>query len=259
MGSFSAVILAGGQGKRMRSSLPKPLHEVCGVPMLAYVFELARAVSPRQILAVVGRSAEVFEARFKEADISWVVQGEPVGTADAVKCAVGILDEGVSGVLVLQADMPLVRKRTVKELVRRHEEAGAAATMGVCEHPEPGEMGRVIRDRRGEVMAIREYADASAEEREIDEVNVGCYCFEAGALGEALGEVEADNVQGELYLTDVISRFYGWGKRVVWMKVDDPTEAFGVSSREDVERACALMKGRIVSGEQVECDEGGGG
>ena len=241
MGKLSAVVLAAGWGKRMRSELPKPLHEICGVPMLAYVFELARAASAARILAVVGYRAEAIEGRFRCPDVSWVLQGKPLGTGDAVRQALPFVDRDTSDVLVLQADMPLIRKRTVRELVRRHLESKAAGAILVCEHPRPGSMGRIVRDDEGKVAGVREFADATAEEREMNEVNVGCYCFEVEGLRDALARVGTDNAQGEYYLTDVVEEFHRSGREVIAVVVDDPREALGISNQGDLEQASELI------------------
>jgi len=242
MGELSAVVLAAGSGKRMKSELPKALHEVCGVPMLAYVLELARAASAARILAVVGYGAEAVEGRFRCPDVSWVVQEKRLGTGHAVRQAIPFVGRETSDVLVLQADMPLIRKRTVRELVKSHADGGRVASILVCRRPEPGSMGRVVRDEKGRVMAIREHADAGAEERDIDEVNVGCYCFEVGALRGGLEKVGKENKQGEYYLTDVVEELYRSGEEVVGVEVEDWREAFGVSTQEDVEKASELMR-----------------
>jgi len=248
MGKLSAVVLAAGRGKRMKSELPKPLHEVCGVPMVAYVLELARAACAARILAVVGYRAEEIERRFRCPDVSWVMQEEPLGTGDAVRRAIPYMDRETRNVLVLQADMALIRKSTVRELVRVHLEEEAGGTILVCEQSEPGSMGRVLRDEEGNVKGIREYADAGEEERGVKEVNVGCYCFGAGALERALGRVGKENAQGEYYLTDAAAELYSLGERICTVSVKDVREGFGISREEDLEKASEFMSEMAAEG-----------
>ncbi|MCX7900693.1 MAG: NTP transferase domain-containing protein, partial [Burkholderiaceae bacterium] len=217
---MNIVILAAGQGKRMRSALPKVLHPLAGRPMLAHVLALARAVRAQaggdgRIVVVIGHGAQAVRSAFKhEADVQFVLQEPQLGTGHAVQQAVPWLDEATP-TLVLYGDVPLLRAQTVMRLLQAACAAGRAGVgLLTARLEEPHGYGRIVRDEAGHVRRIVEERDASAEERLITEVNTGILVAPTPALKRWLACLSADNAQGEYYLTDVVTRAVAEGAPV---------------------------------------------
>ena len=233
-----AVVLAAGQGKRMRSALPKVLHEVAGRPMLARVLATARLSGCDRLLVVVGHRAESVRAAFPESDLSWVEQREQRGTGHALLQAAAHAGNPAL-LLVLSGDVPLVRAATLDRLARAASAgwgAMAAATLR-----EPGTLGRVLTRIDGTLDRIVEVADASAEELAICRVNAGLYALPAPEIFDFLAALEPDNAQGELYLTDALGNAAAAGRRIEVIELDDPDEALGVNDRADLARVHRLL------------------
>ena len=238
--TVAAIILAAGEGTRMRSSRPKPLHLICGRPMVMHVIHALSGLEMERTVVVVGHGAERVTKKVQEqapssAHVTFVEQVEQRGTGHAV--IVGLtafpdddLDD-TSTVVVLPGDTPLLRPDTIEELVGIHESSGAAATMLTARMPDPTGYGRVIRAKDGRVVAIVEQRDADAEQRAIDEINTGIYAFRRDLLGPALRRLSPDNAQSEYYLTDVISVLAGMGHRVGSVVAPDFAETQGVNDR----------------------------
>jgi len=230
MNALTAVILAAGEGVRMRSRRPKALHELCGRRLIEYPVNAAAALGAR-VVVVVGRDADqVSEAvRAAASDAALVEQKERLGTGHAVLQARGACpDTGI--ILVLPADMPLLSGTTLRRLVAHHRETGAAATLLTAELPDPTGYGRVVREE-GRPVAIVEHRDATAAQRAIREIGTSTYCFDARHLWPALSRVTPKNQQGEYYLTDVIAILREEGRAIEAVKVDDPREGLGVNDR----------------------------
>lgn len=248
---LTAIVLAAGQGTRMRSALPKPLHEVCGRSMLGHVLVALVDVAPTTVVVVVGRGADAVvgavEAMTLPFEVVFAVQAEQLGTGDAVRVALDARgptrDE--SQVVVLPGDAPLLRGETLQRLVRTHRSSGDAATVATARLADPTGYGRIIRGVDGRVVGIVEQADASAAQAAVDEVNTSMYCFERSALAEALGEIRPDNAQGEWYLTDVVGVLAGSGRGVSASVMDDPADAAGVNDRAQLVAAGAVMRARV--------------
>src|SRR5918994_1354330 len=197
-----AVVLAAGKGTRMKSNRAKVLHTLCGVPMVNYVTEALRPLSAERLLVVVGHQAELVEAVLPEA-AEPVVQREQLGTGDAVRVALEVLEGDEEGVLlVVNGDGPLISEMTLGELLQRHRSAGVGATVLVAELEDPRGLGRVVEEAG--VVRIVEERDATDEERAIRLVNLGLYAFELSEIRDAIGKVGVDIGQGELHLTDVL-------------------------------------------------------
>ena len=241
----TVVILAAGEGTRMRSALPKVLHPLCGRPIVAWPVAAARE-------AGAGRIVVVDNPRRRLADqlpdgVELVVQEEPHGTGDAVAAAAGAIERDVV-VVVVNGDVPLITAEAIKGLVTAHEAAGAVATMATMELDEPGQYGRVVRDRDGSVLRVVEAkapGDATPEELEIREVNTGVYAFEGGALLDALRQLGSDNAQGELYLPDVLPIVRAAGGSVAAHPVNDHTITLGINDRVELAHVRALAQRRI--------------
>src|ERR687895_1785839 len=211
-----AVILAAGKGTRMKSNRAKVLHTLCGVPMVNYVIEATRPLVPEGLFVGVGHQGELVEAVLPE-DAKPVLQKEQLGTGDAVRVALGALEEEDEGVLlVVNGDGPLISDRTLEELVERHRSARVGATVLVAELEDPRGLGRVVEDAG--VVRIVEERDATEDELEIGFVNLGLYAFELSEIRDAIGRVERENSQGELYLTDVLE-IIGRGSRGVTFRL----------------------------------------
>jgi bifunctional UDP-N-acetylglucosamine pyrophosphorylase/glucosamine-1-phosphate N-acetyltransferase len=229
--ALEILVLAAGQGKRMRSSLPKVLHPLAGRPMLAHVLDTARSLGPRKIVVVHGHGAEQVKAAFPQADLDWVLQGEQLGTAHAVMQAMPRLGADAD-VLILYGDMPVVRAETLRRLLEAGRDGLALLTADIPNHPS---FGRVVRD--GERIArIVEVRDASAAERALAEVNVGFYALGAKRLAGWLKRIDNRNAQKEYYLTDLIQLAVADGVPVAGVKVADAWEAGGVNSKLDLAR-----------------------
>jgi bifunctional UDP-N-acetylglucosamine pyrophosphorylase/glucosamine-1-phosphate N-acetyltransferase len=237
------VVLAAGKGTRMKSNRAKVLHTLCGVPMVNYVIEAIKPLSPERLLVVVGHQAELVEAVLP-GDAESVLQKDQLGTGDAVRVALEVLDEEEEGVLlVVNGDGPLISERTLGELVERHRSAQVGATVLVAELDDPGGLGRVVEDAG--VVRIVEERDATEVEREIQLVNLGLYAFELPEIRDAVGRVQSDNGQGELYLTDVLE-IIGRRSRAVTYRLKDLEEANLVNDRSQLARAEEILRRRIL-------------
>jgi bifunctional UDP-N-acetylglucosamine pyrophosphorylase/glucosamine-1-phosphate N-acetyltransferase len=241
MSQVTAVILAAGEGKRMRSRQPKVLHPLCGRPLIAYPLRTARALADRIVL-VVGPNADAVVERVGSG-VRAVVQRERLGSGHAVLQAQAECGDGT--ILVLPGDMPLLSVETIGRLIDHHRKSRAAATVLTAVVPAPQGYGRVVR-RGGRVKRIVEDRDATAAEKKIAEINTSVYCFAAAKLWQALGKVRADNDQGEYYLTDVIGILARAGARVDTVVTEDPGEAAGVNDRKQLAAVAAVQRRRIL-------------
>jgi bifunctional UDP-N-acetylglucosamine pyrophosphorylase/glucosamine-1-phosphate N-acetyltransferase len=225
------IVLAAGLGKRMRSDLPKVLHPLAGRPLLSHVLDTARSLSPRRIHVVHGHGAERVRAAFSGApDLEWVLQAEQLGTGHAVMQAAPGLEAGAT-VLILYADVPLVREETLRRLLEASREGLAVLT---AELADPSGYGRVIRDPGGRIARIVEHKDASAAERAVREINAGFLATSAARLRAWLAGLGNDNAQGEYYLTDIIARAAKESVPVLAVRADDPYEIAGVNSKAEL-------------------------
>jgi bifunctional UDP-N-acetylglucosamine pyrophosphorylase/glucosamine-1-phosphate N-acetyltransferase len=237
------VILAAGQGTRMKSALPKVLHRVAGRSLVEHVLRTAAAVSPATTTLVVGHQADAVRQHLRErADLRYVVQEPQLGTAHALQQAAPTL-EGCSGtVLLLSGDVPLLRPVTLQRLVAAHRTAHAAATVVTAVVERPYGYGRIIRTD-GRIARIVEERDASPAERQVREINSGIYAFDlAPQLFDALGAIKPRNEQREYYVTDLIAIYRRRKRPVETFVVDDPGEIRGVNSRTELAEVSANMR-----------------
>ncbi len=252
MRPLSAVVMAAGEGSRMRSSLPKPLHAVCGRPILLHVLDALSELLVDRAVVVVGWGAErvtktLLEDGPGDLAIDFVEQRVPRGTGDAVSVALTAFpdDDDDGDLIVLPGDAPLVRPSTLGELVAEHRSGDAAATILTARLPDPTGYGRVVRGREGRVSHIVEELDATATEREIDEVATSTYCFRRSLLAPALRRLSPENAQGEYYLTDVVGVLSRAGYRVSAVAAGDASEALSVNDRAQLAAAEAELRRRI--------------
>jgi bifunctional UDP-N-acetylglucosamine pyrophosphorylase / glucosamine-1-phosphate N-acetyltransferase len=241
MDGLTIVVLAAGEGKRMRSRQPKVLHALCGRPLLGYALRSARALADRIVVVAPPDSPAVHAAAGP--DVHVVAQRERLGTGHAVlqareACATGT-------VLVLPGDVPLLSLETLERLVRHHAASRAAVTLLTAAVADPHGYGRILR-QGGRVKRIVEDRDATDDEKNVTEINTSVYCFDASRLWPALDEVRPDNDQGEYYLTDVVAILARRSGRVEAVPVADPSEALGVNDRKQLAALAAIQRGRIL-------------
>jgi bifunctional UDP-N-acetylglucosamine pyrophosphorylase/glucosamine-1-phosphate N-acetyltransferase len=242
-------VLAAGEGTRMKSSLPKVLHAICGRSLLGHVLTAVEPLRPAQTVVVVGHGRDQVAAHLAAigANVTPVVQDTQSGTGHATGIALDVIGSELDGtVVVLPGDAPLLRTETLVGLLARHRETAAAATVLTAELSDPTGYGRVLRDGDGHVMAIIEEADADEAVRQVQEVNTSVYAFEAGKLRAMLAQVGTDNAQGEQYLTDVVGSLVAAGEAVVSVTAPDYLETLGVNDRVQLALVRRTMRDRIV-------------
>ncbi|MBA4370015.1 MAG: bifunctional UDP-N-acetylglucosamine diphosphorylase/glucosamine-1-phosphate N-acetyltransferase GlmU [Coriobacteriaceae bacterium] len=240
---IAALVLAAGEGTRMRSDLPKVAHAVLGVPMVRLVVDAAREAGCERAVVVTGHRAEVVEGLLDDAE--FVRQDRQLGTGHAVMCAAQALADFDGSLLVLSGDTPLVRPETLRVLVEARGSAGAAVSLLTAVMPDPSGYGRIVRDADGAVARIVEQKDASADEAAIREVNTGTYCFDARVLFEHLHRIGNENAQGEYYLTDMVETFVAEGLGAVACVAADAVETLGVNSRVQLAEATRALQSRV--------------
>lgn len=237
--------MAGGKGTRMRSSVPKVLHEVCGRPILRWVLDAARAAGADELVVVTPPELAGLDELLGD-DARRIVQEVARGTGDAVSCGLEGLSTLDCDVLVVSGDTPLIAAGTLRELVADHRAADAAATLLSMRVPPPSGYGRVIRRADGDVERVVEARDATEAELVVDEANAGFYVFDAALLAGALERVSPDNDQGEYYLPDVLPILRSEGGRITARVALDSTEALGVNSRLELAEASDIRRHRIL-------------
>ena len=241
--ALAALLLAAGKGTRMKSARPKVLHELCGRPMLSYAVATAQALAPERLLTVVGHGAETIRERFAD-QLEFVLQAEQRGTGHAVLQCREPLQGFAGDVLILYGDTPVLRAETL-ERMRAHKSATDADLVLLSAPVDVP--GIVIRDDSGSVVRIVEATDASPEELRIEERNTGVYLLDADLLWKLMAQVDDDNAQGELYLTDIVGVAVGEGRRVEALRLDDPDEAIGVNTRRELAKATRCLRERILN------------
>lgn len=245
-GGLNVVILAAGQGTRMRSAMPKPLHLLAGKPLLAHVIDGAAALEPDRIVVVCGHGAEPVRAAFHGAPIDWVEQAEQLGSGHAVIQALPAIDPGAR-VLVLYSDVALVTGETLGRLVA--DDTGVSLLTAEVE--DPSGYGRIIRGPDGAVAGIVEHADATPEQRLVREINVGPMAAPGDWLGEACGALKPSGAKQEIYLTHTVDIALAEGTPVRAVRTGGPDEALGVNSPAQLAEAARLLR-RRRTGELME-------
>ncbi|HEX4492906.1 MAG TPA: bifunctional UDP-N-acetylglucosamine diphosphorylase/glucosamine-1-phosphate N-acetyltransferase GlmU [Acidimicrobiia bacterium] len=250
---ITAVVLAAGEGTRMKSSTPKVLHPLCGRPMLLHVVDALCALPLERIVVVVGHGAErvtktLQEQLATELPVEFVEQRSPRGTGEAVNVALSASTfddlDAEDDLIVVPGDTPLLTPETLAALATEHRVSDAAATVLTTRPSDPTGYGRVLRDKNGGVDRIVEHSDATEEERAVDEINTSIYCFRRNLLAPALRRISPENVQGEYYLTDAIEVLRRAGHHVHAVEAD-PAEVVGVNDRAQLAEAEAVLRSRI--------------
>lgn len=239
-----AIILAAGEGKRMKSSTPKILHKVCGKEMVNHVIDIMRKSEIESINVIIGKGAEKVKDATLSRNVMYSLQEKQLGTGHAVMCAKEFLKDKKGIVAIFTGDAPLIKEVTVRSLIKFHEEGKFKATILTSKIEDPAKYGRVIRNSNGEVEKIVECRDCSEEELKIDEINAGMYAFDIEVLIESLGKLSNNNAQGEYYLTDVIGILKAEGHKVGAM-VTDFQQTIGVNSRVELAMAENILRERI--------------
>ncbi|MEK3888938.1 bifunctional UDP-N-acetylglucosamine diphosphorylase/glucosamine-1-phosphate N-acetyltransferase GlmU [Bacillus sp. FSL K6-3431] len=239
-----AVILAAGQGTRMKSKLYKVLHPVCGKPMVEHVVDNTSKLKVEQTVTVVGHGAEIVKT-YLEGKSDFVLQEEQLGTAHAVKHAKDILYGKKGTTLVICGDTPLIKAETMEALLKYHEVQKAKATVLTAIAEQPDGYGRIIRNSDGSVEKIVEHKDANEEERNVNEINTGTYCFDNEILFNVLDQVSNENTQGEYYLPDVIEILKHANEHVTAYQTPEFEETLGVNDRVALSEAERIMTQRI--------------
>jgi bifunctional UDP-N-acetylglucosamine pyrophosphorylase / glucosamine-1-phosphate N-acetyltransferase len=250
--AVAVIVLAAGSGTRMKSKTMKVMHPLCGRSMIGHVLTAARAMDPEHVVAVVGHGRDQVAPHVRDfvPDCLLAVQETQDGTAHAVRVGLEALQAGAADfdgtVVVMTGDTPLLEGRTLVGLVDDHERAARQVTVLTGEVPEPFGYGRVVRDERGDVAAIVEEKEATAEQKALREINSGIYAFEAGFLAAALGRIGNDNAKGEYYLTDVVGIARGDAASVGAYVTDDVTQTEGANDRAQLAGLAAEMRSRIL-------------
>lgn len=238
------IILAAGEGKRMKSKLPKPLHKICGKPMIDHIIHGLKRAGVEDLIVVVGHKAEIVKAHLGE-NVESVYQEEQLGTGHAVMCCNEFLKNKSGRVIVLAGDAPLITAETISKVFDYHIKNGCSATVLTADALDPTGLGRIIRNENGDIEKIVEHRDATDGERMIKEVNSANYCFNIDDLKVALGKITNNNAQKEYYLTDAIEILKKAGLKVGAYKTDF-VEFMAVNSRVQLHEASDAMRRRTL-------------
>ncbi len=242
---LAAIVLAAGKGKRMKSDLPKVLHEVSGKPIVQHLLDTLETLNIEKTVVVVGYQAERVIEALRTARVVFAEQKEQLGTGHAVMTAGAELRRFFGDVLVVAGDVPLLRARTIRRLLAEHRKQDAAGTVLTATLPDPTGYGRIVRDDNGMILEIVEHADASEEQRQIAEVNSGTFVFKKAPLFDALRRIDNNNRKGEYYLTDVMRVFLESGMRTAGYRVEDYRETLGVNSAEELALVEAVLRSEL--------------
>ncbi|WP_338654473.1 bifunctional UDP-N-acetylglucosamine diphosphorylase/glucosamine-1-phosphate N-acetyltransferase GlmU [Sporosarcina psychrophila] len=240
-----AVVLAAGQGTRMKSDLYKVLHPVCGKPMVEHVIDHIRGLGIGRIVTIVGHGAETVEETLGEKS-EYALQQEQLGTAHAVQQAERLIGDLDGTTIVVCGDTPLIRSETMEELIAHHKATGAKATILTANADDPTGYGRIIRGESGQVLRNVEQKDATPEEQKVTEINTGTYCFDNRTLFETLKKVKNNNTQGEYYLPDVVGILQTENALVSAYVTGDFSETLGINDRVVLAEAERVMRRRIA-------------
>jgi bifunctional UDP-N-acetylglucosamine pyrophosphorylase / glucosamine-1-phosphate N-acetyltransferase len=245
----AVIVLAAGEGTRMKSRLPKVLHELCGRSMLGHVVSTVRELDPERLIVVAGHGRDLVTAYLAEhaPDARVVVQERTAGTGHAVRTVIETIGVISGTVVVTYGDTPLMRAETLAALVSGHASSGNAVTVLTARFADPTGYGRIVRDAAGTLTEIVEERDTTAEQRAITEINSGVYAFNGALLADAAKRVSTENAKGEEYLTDVVGILRGDGHRAGTVLAADPVEVEGVNDRSQLARARRAYNDRLLT------------
>ena len=231
---LAVAILAAGQGKRMKSPLPKVLHEVGGTPMLIHVSNLSRAIGADRVIAIIGHGRKLVEKILAGTGVETVVQEQQLGTGHAILQTESLLSEFAGDIMVLSGDVPLLTQTSLEKLLSKHFAARAGATLMTANFDDPTGYGRIIRTPDGFLDRIVEHKDCTPEQLQINEINAGIYIFDAKILFKSLKLVDNNNSQGEYYLPDALNHFPQFGYTIALESLNDPIEISGINTPEQL-------------------------
>jgi bifunctional UDP-N-acetylglucosamine pyrophosphorylase / glucosamine-1-phosphate N-acetyltransferase len=266
MKDLYVVILAAGQGTRMKSKLPKVLHQAAGKTLLEHVTELAFKLKPKQVTVVVPKQHDSFKSlpSFSKNKVSFAVQAQQLGTGHAVRAAMSGIKSKRGQVLVLNGDMPLARLNSVRKLIQMQQKKKTAVSLLTAEVEDSFGYGRILRNGKGALIGIVEHKDATAAQKNIHEINVGVYCFELAFLQKSIGKIKNQNKQKEYYLPDLVAFAEAHGLAMQASCLSDSKEALGVNTQIDLncvadylyerKRKEAMQNGAVLVGTQVFID-----
>ena len=243
MKETAAIILAAGQGSRMRSELAKVLHPLAGLEMVNHVVRSVRLAHFDRVLVVIGYQGDRVGVVLSEVEL--VEQTQQLGTGHAVNQCAEALKDFTGSVLVTYGDTPLFRGETFEKLLAYHEEQGAAATILTAIFEDPSGYGRILRDGQDHVLGVVEHKDASPTELQIQEINTGTYCFDSELLFQYLSQITPDNAQAEYYLPDVLPLMIARGHKVAGYILEDPQESMGINDRVQLAQAEGILRDRL--------------
>ena len=241
-----ALVMAAGQGTRMRSEVAKVLHPLGGLPMVAHVLELCRSLHLKRTLVVIGHQADQVRAALETYPVEFIPQADQRGTAHAVLMAETALEGFAGDVLVINGDVPLLSQALVERVLAAHRKSRAQATLVTTKLPNPSGYGRVLRDRTGNFKAIIEEVEANPAERRVNEINAGIYCFRTPPLFTALRQVRPSSIKGELYLPEVLRILRKGRGRIATVLAEDPREVLGINTRAELAEVAGILRRRVV-------------
>jgi bifunctional UDP-N-acetylglucosamine pyrophosphorylase/glucosamine-1-phosphate N-acetyltransferase len=245
MRKVQTIVLAAGKGTRMKSDVPKVLHKVCGKPLILHVLDVVRSIGSLKTFVILGHGIDQVKAILPSGTMA-IEQKKLLGTADAVKSAARFLKGFQNDVIVLCGDTPLLRTETIEKLISQHHKSKAVCTVLTAIVEDPKGYGRIVRNTKDVIVAIREEKDASEAEKKIREINVGIYCFRSSELLRFLNKIKVNPLKGEYYLTDIIDLFAQNHLKVSALVTDDWKEGLGVNTRCDLASVQAIIRKRIL-------------
>ena len=234
MRKLTLLILAAGKGTRLKSTLPKVLHQLAGKPLIEHVVEAARPLNPSATCVVVGYEAARVKNALSHLPLQFAIQEPQLGTGHAVQVAGSFWKPNEGDLLVLSGDVPLISTQTLQRLLNQHTQSNASVTLLSTKLEDPAGYGRVARSADGDVERIVEHKDATDEQRRISEINTGIYCFVIADLAQVIDQLSAENSQREYYLTDCVSLLKKQNKRVSAVVCEDASEVSGINSRAEL-------------------------
>ena len=243
----TVVILAAGQGTRMKSRMAKVLHRAGGKPLVQHAIDAALQIAPpERIFLVIGHQADHVRAATRTSGIQYIEQTEQLGTGHAVKCGLDRLSPLPGRLVIFYGDCPLIRPSTLQQLNDLQSTTSGGGALVTTDLPDPTGYGRILRDPSGDVSAIVEHKAATPDQLAVREINAGVYCFDASAFWQHINEIRPDNPAREYYLTDMIAILLGHGHRIAALKIADETELLGINNRVELSLADRILRDRKV-------------
>jgi bifunctional UDP-N-acetylglucosamine pyrophosphorylase / glucosamine-1-phosphate N-acetyltransferase len=247
MSNFATIILAAGQGTRFKSELPKVMHRLGGIPLVEHVCRAAKNAGTDKTVVVVGHGAEIVKNHFESVGgIEFALQKQQLGTGDAAAAGCAGLGDFAGAVAILSGDVPFIEAATISSMVDLLEKSGSALVVATARPQSVEGLGRIVRNDSGQLVRIVEEKDASTEEKNITEINVGVYVARSDYLFESVSKLSNDNAQGEYYLTDIVAAALQGGKKVATCLIEDVAECFGINHRGQLALAESMLQAQIA-------------